>query len=1159
MADDGIEPIEIVLSVPAQQVVESMQEISRAASQEIERAYSSACDAAERKLHELTQAQQVHQGVIETTGGKVAELAAKKLSASQAEQQALDDEISKLRQLQQVREQDVLAIDGKKAKVQAQIDISRAQTDQERLGISLVTTSRLIEINSLRDQQRALASVRDLSESSARFNSESLSDQTRRQQQLNSTIEQLKGKVAELATQRSTSSQAAQAGIDEEVAGLTRSISAYQMEVSRIEEKKARIEETAALAASTSEQEREEIKSTTDARIAGIMAVRDQVRAQQGVRSDPMADAADNRSQIDGNGRQRANEVEAVAQLSARVQELQAQRASASSVAQQEIDAEIAGLRRLIDQHTNVVARLDEKKARLEEAGRMATATSDQERAAIQSETDARLVSIRTEQELARARQATGTITSDTISKAETQIAALNRREQETVEVVASHRQRISELQQGRAEASTEQRAQIDDEVSGLQRLVASRESDIAEIAKKRVRLEEVISLARSGSEEEREGIRQATSARVAEIDAMSEQRGVQQGINSEQAEGNGLLSQMFTLFEGVGGVLLFFSQWKQLLQDNVDLLNKAVEAGSKLRDASGTQFDKGKAFFNAIGANDAASQASATAVMNDIAKTNNLTQDVVASTAAEMAPGLKAEGVGDINSDRFKQLVGNTAKYVNRGLDPRLAANYVSEQLRAKPDISPDDMNQQMSNLLATAGGSSSHANELLSVYEEDKQNFDAAGFDLNDVGKVFAQLQKTTSPYEVPRVARQYFHGLDRMVGMSRKQIGELANEMSDYSPLGRMQLAEQSKFLTPEQLLHQQERLRTGGVSGLDDVFNSAMKDGKIDIRAMADAISRLPEDQRKRAGLSIAGPRGDVAIGAVAGWQDQVLPTGTPLQAPDNADQTARVLKEQADAQSAAANPTDPFAAQFAAQVTDETTAVDRNGDNIKSFSERHPDFIRAMTLGAAHPATSAEIAAGRVLTRRLVDLARMRQQIASGKVKATPQQQAQLQSAINGVMGLLQQTDQQPDEYQALANGTYTRYADGQAITTNASDVLRTYDANPTQFLTNNLNTVAVSSFSGEVQDDRAAGPVLRSAENAQRAINGLPPVPPMPTPVMGPPAPTPAPAPAAPTTRPAATQPTSPPVSINYHVRQTNYGYSSDSLGSPAGFDTNFG
>ncbi len=401
-----------------------------------------------------------------------------------------------------------------------------------------------------------------------------------------------------------------------------------------------------------------------------------------------------------------------------------------------------------------------------------------------------------------------------------------------------------------------------------------------------------------------------------------------------------------------------------------------------------------------------------------------------------------------------------------------------------------------------------------------------------------------------------RQYGQGLDRLLGLRPKDMLELAANVNSLSvdqirPIKPAMDAATSPQQMASVLRMIEKARRPGqGLPALDQSFEGGVSSGRIDIPQFNVAVAGLGENDRQVVAREVAGPRNVVSMGSLldyragrAAYHAPIMPIPSSL-----AEQTA-VVNEQTAAKSARDNQPDPFEATFADQVERETPVVDRNGDETKSFFERNPTFTKAMTLGAAHPASSQDIAAGRVLTRRLVELARIRAGIVAGTTKATPAQAKQLQDSIAGIMGLLQQTDQQPDTFQALAGGSYTRYADGQAMTTTADQALKEYDADPEQFLRTELNTVAISDFSGSIKDDRKAGPALRQAAAAESGLTGTSATPAGP---LGPPAP-------ARQQPPPTTRPAGPPVSVNYNIRQTNYGYSSDAVGAPAQFANSYG
>ena len=175
---------------------------------------------------------------------------------------------------------------------------------------------------------------------------------------------------------------------------------------------------------------------------------------------------------------------------------------------------------------------------------------------------------------------------------------------------------------------------------------------------------------------------------------------------------------------------------------------------------------------------------------------------------------------------------------------------------------------------------------------------------------------------------------------------------------------------------------------------------------------------------------------------------------------------------------------PEEASYTEQVEREAEVVDRNADQIKGTAEKHTGIGRLLNLGSV--ANSKEIAAGRILTRRLADLARLREQISSGAVKATKFQREGVDLAAERIYDMLAPGTDQTEDIEALAKGVGTSDpdADGKRRTVTAAQALSEYDKSPEQFLRDNLDLAALSTEDAAITDDRAGGLAMKNANAA---------------------------------------------------------------------------
>jgi hypothetical protein len=336
----------------------------------------------------------------------------------------------------------------------------------------------------------------------------------------------------------------------------------------------------------------------------------------------------------------------------------------------------------------------------------------------------------------------------------------------------------------------------------------------------------------------------------------------------------------------------------------------------------------------------------------------------------------------------------------------------------------------------------------------------------------------------------------------------------------------------------VLHQAEAMRPSGsaISGLDPVFENAMKSGHFDVKAFQAAMSGLTPEQRQRVARSFAGPRNVVAMGALMGDSTPSTTSAPMMPTPTNAVEQSRVAVEQAQAQTSASNPSDPGAAWYSEAMKQEETEMTRHperypwGTDPNSFwGKRWVGYI------GQYGTNKEEVYGANVLGKRFIELARLANDVDSGKVPATKEQRERLQQSLDMLKTRIGESEViNPNaNLEGLAKGQYD-YGDLHGNRSNILSGLKT-DDDVAKFLFDQINYRAVES---NVLDDRSVGKDIDDANALERELRK-------------PTGPTPAP--------PAASPQKSGPVSVNYHIRQTNYGYSYDSLGAPQQYDNNYG
>ncbi len=1076
--------------------------------------------------------------------------------------------------------------------------------------IRATTQARLQDLAVELDQTRAAGRTRDTWTAAGERQQQSIQAVIRDEQRLTQVIQEQQAEAARVRSTRPNVPTAQQPNVDSELQARERLIQQHQAELALLQQRRVRLEENAALATATTDEERAGIRATTDAQLRSIQMSRDEAAAIARTRDVASESAARRTAALDEIIRREERLTVALREEQAAAQAIRVDRPNQPEGQQDNTQSELTARQRIIDQRIQELLVVQQKRTAMEGEAEVARATSDTERDAIRQRVDSQLTSIRLQADEQRAVSRTRDVYAQTLTQTTRQVQELATAQARNDVVVGANVARIEELRQARRAASEEERAGIDAEITALERTTEARQADNARIEERRVLIGEETALAAAGSEEERTAIRQVTAGRLAELSIIRDQTAAQDGLNGEVEAGVPVVGQFISMFSGIGGVMLAMQAVRQVLQDDLEIMKQAIEAGKTLRDQAGQQFDVGKKFNEENGLFDAAGQAKGQQAIVDIQKAYQTPQQVIAETGAALGATLQREavaqarpGLADVSDKRTQDLIGTASLFTNKGITPQNLDFYVQKRLEQNPDLTGKDLNQQLSNLLRDANSSPDLMNQGLSIYNSDFEKYAAAGLGGDSILKLFSRTAQTAPKDSVTKLMNQYGQGLDRMLGLHSKGIIELAEQANGLSKT-QIENIDRSIKNTPEDklgpgIIRTIESMRNparAAMSRLDPVFEQALTKGAIDIPQYVDAISHMSQDDREgvyraQAAHDVGGPRNTVAMGRIMDYRIAHRPTGAAPQmpVPNSPVEQARVAKEQADQAAALASPEVPAEASFTEAVDREVEYVQRHADEIKTWAERNP---RIGGLGglAGSVADDREIASARVLLKGtarepgLMGLARQREQIASGAVQATPEQAKAVSDSMTGIMSRFGygQGDIQnlPIQFRALFGDVDTSEQTPAGIVhhvTKSSDVLSEYDRNPEQWLRTNRKYLDFSSYNDKITDDRQAGPILQAGADAVRSIQG--PQKPQPV-VQGPPKPaatppvvpndmttfppdlagparpsTPAPQPIpAPTSRPS-----SPPVSVNYHQRITNYGYSSDAVGAPAQFSNNYG
>ena len=752
------------------------------------------------------------------------------------------------------------------------------------------------------------------------------------------------------------------------------------------------------------------------------------------------------------------------------------------------------------------------------------------------------------------------------VDRAKRKLEELARQQQVVNGILDQEKQKIEELQKKRETAGASEKKEIDQQLAGLQKIVENRKIEMVEIEKKRAKLEEITALSVAGSEQEKAAIRKATDERLTQLGVLRDTAKAHNNV-SEEMEGGITIGRNFLSVMGGWAI------WNGVLGTCNQLLSKMREdmegiasAGEKLRGLAGSRFEQERTFFAEAGLRTAPEQEQGRAFINEIQKSQGVERKNVIAAASTLAPVFKQTGI-QYDSEQGKGLVGNAARFVDQGVEGQGLADLALEELHKNPQLTGDQFNQRASNLLQTVGGSPSRLNLLLQSYQQNRGKYETAGFTLDDASKMVGKLAQNTSPGEVPEMVGGFFRGVDRLMGLSPKEVAELHRKISDFGPIQTDILNDQLPLLTPEKQIALQEKMRKKdtAIPELDKVFEDAAKNGgKIDIKAATEIMGRLNPQQIARIGRDAVGPRNMVAIQRAVGFEN--MPTAAnaaPMPAPQAPEVAVEVAKEEADAIARKQNPPEPYEAGFQKMAENEEAFIEHNPEQKQWISHGigyTVSHVPSFGTAGFFTANTKEQAAARVYEKRLISIARKLSDIRSGKAKATPEQTAALEqsaSDIKDALGMGRWGTDRQDKWSALtrANGKAFNGLGELSDGPNADDLLKEIDEKGEEtWITENQQ---LGESPATVTDTRKGGRLLKQSEDALKGVSS-PPAAPATPPASTPPAPTPpAPVPTVPPAAPA-TQPAKP-VSINYHIRNTVYGGTYDSIGGPLETENRYG
>jgi len=381
----------------------------------------------------------------------------------------------------------------------------------------------------------------------------------------------------------------------------------------------------------------------------------------------------------------------------------------------------------------------------------------------------------------------------------------------------------------------------------------------------------------------------------------------------------------------GVAGSLsAAFSQIQQVMDKMQQSVLDMYKATAKFRDMNQDIFESMKPVYNAMGISGSNPQTQLylnNAVMN-LVKNEKLDQHAIADAATQLItqiPGF------DITKGSGAEILKETSRFTQRGINPSAASAYVANILRDKSKTQGKSdqqigtlINQELSNVMAISGGSTEAANQYLENFEDTKAKYEAAGFSDEASAQVWQSISKAGVPLSKRReVESQFFTGYTRFMGKDietdfdeyvKTQLGD-----TDF-PGKEAQLRVINNKKIPLEVRMQRlidARPAGKGTPSMDNMMMSAIKtQSPILPSQLAYFEKGLTSVQRSEINRNLmgSGSKSTYASNIAGDWQDQVLATSPILMpSPTSAVEEANANAQFATYQGAAQNQQNPATA------------------------------------------------------------------------------------------------------------------------------------------------------------------------------------------------------------------------------------------------------
>ena len=425
-----------------------------------------------------------------------------------------------------------------------------------------------------------------------------------------SIIENNKRAITDLEAEGATANQAEMQRINSEIEALSRLNQQRTLDASKLEEKKTKVQALIAATTAASEQEKLGIQLTTQQRLIEIGVLRDQQKAVDAIRDTSEKGAQKMQAAIDALISRQLAHHKAIEDDQKQIEQLYQTHNMATEAARSDIEQEISSLKRAIATREQEQLTIEQKIVKLNESAQLSHASSEAERQQIAAKTQARMGELAAQQDQLKAQQSiTDIYTADTDERL-AQIDAITAKQKSERAMSEDNRRQIDELRNRRAQASGEERRQIDAKLEGYRKVQAAHEVEILSLEERKVKIQEEMHLAIAGSESERQAIRAVAEERRVEIGVQKDAINAQRGLTETTNAGTSVVLNYLKGWLGLQGVMFVIRQVNEALRDQARILTETTEATNRLREAAEQAHQTQKTFNSAFGLMDQSQQA---------------------------------------------------------------------------------------------------------------------------------------------------------------------------------------------------------------------------------------------------------------------------------------------------------------------------------------------------------------------------------------------------------------------------------------------------------------------------------------------------------------------------------------------------------------------